>query len=88
MTESSDLSRSGLDMPEGSANADQVEETGLVDTNADSHRNPADSTPGTPSDPGVPPGEGGGDSVTPEEPDPPLAPGEPEPEPAPEQKPA
>ena len=34
-----DFTRSGLDMPEGSANADQVEETTLVDTNADDHRN-------------------------------------------------
>jgi hypothetical protein len=49
MTESSDLSRSGLDMPEGSANADKVDETGLVDTNADGARNPVDS------------GDGGGD---------------------------
>ena len=41
MTESQ--SRSGLDLPEGSANADKVEETGLVDTNADDARNPQDS---------------------------------------------
>jgi hypothetical protein len=84
----SDLSRSGLDMPEGSANADQVEETGLVDTNADSHRNPAGSTPGTPSDPGDSSGDGEGDPVTPTDPDAPVTPGEPgEPE-QPEQQPA
>ena len=46
-----DVTRSGLDMPEGSANADQVEETGLVDTNADDHREPVSETP--------PPPEGG-----------------------------
>lgn len=40
-----DFTRSGLDMPEGSANADQVEETTLVDTNADDHRNEVDAPP-------------------------------------------
>lgn len=64
MTESdSGFTRSGLDMPEGSANADKVEETGIVDTNADDHREPVDSGETEPPPEG---GEGEGEELPPE----------------------